>query len=230
MLIVPLLVGAWLVGFEPPLELLGLAGGSLLGYLGVATGASSARSRGPARRRLRRWTGAYLIAGLALLFFPLIREPKLLLLGLLLAPALASEVVHLRLRRERALLNGALSILGFSLLTPACFLLSDGSLALRPDGIAWAGVLSFFWGSLLFVKANLRGRRDVRLRAGGVLFHVLVLFAFWTIRPALGLAFLPSLLRLGLLAHPRPRPLVIGLTEIANALLFTALFLAAFRG
>ncbi len=133
MLVVPWLIGARRSGFAPIGLQLALFAAALLTYMSLSAGLAYLRPA-PSRRARALIGWAVVYAGLSLVPSTLLvrHQPMLLGFALLLAPVLISEVVHLRWKRERALINGALSIFGFSLLLPV-------SLALRPAPASEAG-------------------------------------------------------------------------------------------
>lgn len=229
LILAPWLIGGGLARFQPAAMWGLLLGACLLSYMGLAAGIDHLR-RAPGRRgdRYLRWMGAYLAPAL-LMWLPLwAREARLLLLTPALIPSLLSELYHLRAKRERAVVNGVLSIFGFTLILPAGELARGGTLGFDPIGLAWVALFSFFLGSLLFVRANLRGRKDARLRRLCVIYHVVVLVAWGTIYPELALAFGPGLIRTAVLLVKKPRPMLVGVTEIVTTILFVLLILRSF--
>ena len=224
LILAPWALGAGLARFQPVVVWSLLLGACLLTYMGLAAGIDHLR-RAPNRRgdRYLRWMAAYL-GPAVLMWVPLgVLQPRLLLLTPALFPTVLSELYHLRAKRERALLNGALSILGFTLILPAGEWARGGSFALNPTGFAWAALLAFFLGSLLFVRANLRGRNDRRLRRLCVLYHAILPVAWLFAYPPLSLAFGPGLIRTAILLLKKPRPVVVGVAEIIATVLFVGL-------
>ena len=229
MLLIPWWVGAAIVDFNPSLLLAALGVGALLMYLGVSAGLMYLRPP-PSRREQAHltWLVIYGGCGTVLLLPVVLQTPRLLLLAPLVVLGLLSEYLHLRYRRERALLNGAASIFALSMLLPACILVAQHDWQ-RPSSVwAWLSVLAFFLGSLLFVKSNFRGRRDRSLRASCVVYHVVVPVAVYATAPHFGFALtlVPSLLRVALLLWPRPPPIVVGIVEISTTAAFLAIILS----
>ena len=232
MLFVPWIIGAAMAGFNPWPSITALLAGALLAYFSVSAVLAYLRQAAARRdRRLLVWAALYGVPGLAVLGPLLYRTPQLIWLAPMVLVTVGVELAYLQWKQERALVNGLASIAGLSMMLPAAALIHRGALIDR-DYWAIAAVLTFFWGSLLFVKANLRERQNPLFRLAAVLYHVAVVTGFGLVGghgPALALALAPALLRTALLRRAKTPALVIGLTEIAATAAFVGLALWALR-
>lgn len=228
MLVAPPVIGGILAGISW-LHLL-LLGGLVAGYMSV--GALLQYVRAAPRRRqpsMVRWSIVYATIAAFALALPVWREPALLWIGALATVALPVDVVFVRLRRERALINGIISVMALTTGLLAAYQLGAGQLDRRAL-VAWLLCVLFFVGSLLFVKSMIRRRGDRSFLWGSASYHAAVVAALAALSsPLLAVAYVPSLARAVALWGRALRPAVIGAAEATNTIYFVVIIALALR-
>lgn len=221
MLVVPFVVG--MAGSHPRWLHLPLFGAWIAGYLLSYFALQAVKSSRPGRYREPLLLYTALLAPCALAV--LVRRPDLIRYAAIFAPLLAVNAGYALARRERALANGAASVL---LATTMLLVANDVG---HGPGIAslvvpLTGVGLYFLGTTLYVKTMIRERGDRRYYAASVGYHLLATALAAAVAPVLGLLFGVFLARAALLPRRRLRVPTVGLIELANCVLLTAVLLA----
>ncbi len=221
MWLVPVALGAYLGGVAAVHALVAVA--ALLFHLASSAALDWLRARGR-QGELARWAAGLGAAGGICMVPPVLQRPSLLVLGAVAAVIFLVNAAFARARLERWLVNDVLAIAGLQLWGPIAYALGGGP----PGGAAWrlwAITTLFFVGTAFHVKTLFRERGNRRFKRLSNGAHLALLLAPWALGlPQVGLAYLPSALRAWLTpAGARLRPIVAGLIEIANSLVFLAL-------
>ncbi|MCY9556092.1 YwiC-like family protein, partial [Paenibacillus apiarius] len=127
-------------------------------------------------------------------------------------------------RRERALLNDLASVAQSCLLVFVAATIAGVSVTRVTP--AFAVLLLYLFGTVLYVKTMIRQRGDSRFLRLSVGYHVLALAAVVWLDVLLGPVFLLLLLRAALLPARRLRPVQVGMIEIWCCLVVLAGVLA----
>ncbi|WP_240376966.1 YwiC-like family protein [Bacillus piscicola] len=167
-----------------------------------------------------KWFASY--TGLALLFLlvPVLLQPKLLLVGVVLLPVLAVNLSYAKRKNERALLNDLAAIIGLCAGGPAAYYAGTGAWDETALYI-WAASVLFFIGSVFFVKMFIREKKNATFKWYSWAYHGFVfissfVFGFIT----LGIAYSFSFLR-SFVFYKRPlRPKQTALIEAVNSVYF----------
>ncbi|MCA0435666.1 MAG: YwiC-like family protein [Actinobacteria bacterium] len=239
MLLVPAVVGAVRGGFDG-LQLV-LAVGVLTAYGAVNAAGLAVRARD--RRRYLRPVLTY--GGLAALcgIVALVAHPALLVwLSAYLPLGLVAGFLTWR-RRERSLLNDAVTILAACLVAGVMFQAGPGRDGLDPLGslaqwqqMAWVVValFAYFFGTALYVKTVIRERTNPAYHRASVGYHA-GWAVFWALsglvgvpvgaatRVGLVVLFLLLTARAKVMAGRRVKPLYVGLGEIGFSALIAVL-------
>lgn len=220
MLLVPWLVGVLTAGFRwLHLPLLGawLAGYLLSYYLLQAV----------KTRRVRRFRAQLLAYGsptVLLGALVLALRPQLFWFAPAYALLLAVNLAYAWRRRERALVNDLASVL------QSCLMVFVGAtvagVPVGYTGLAFLAVLTYFIGTVLYVKTMIRERDNARYYRASVAYHLVALgTAVWLSAP-LAAVFTLLLARAWALPRYRLTPKQVGLTEIGGSLLLLAAVVA----
>jgi len=226
MVIAPWLISAGVTGFSWRQVLLLV--GMLLLYMAFAAALQYPRAH-QKRRTLRplRWAVIYLLLAVAPLYFTLYGKLEVLWIGAAAGIALPVELVFLRLGKERALLNGAVSITALTTAALVSYVVGRG----RLDGQAWLiwGLsLAFFYGSLLFVKSMIRQRSQRRFYWVAVLYAVVAPAAVGVaLSPLLAVGFLPATLRVFFCWGRSLKPAILGAVEGVSTVVFVVVTIIA---
>lgn len=220
MLLLPYTVGVALAG--PRWPHLPLLGAWLTGYLLSYYAFQAIKSRRPSR-----FTPQLLVYGL--LAAPLaatvaLARPAVLWYALGYAALLAVNAGYAWRRRERALLNDLASVAQSCLLVFVAATIAGVSVTRVTP--AFAVLLLYLFGTVLYVKTMIRQRGDSRFLRLSVGYHVLALAAVVWLDVLLGPVFLLLLLRAALLPARRLRPVQVGMIEIWCCLVVLAGVLA----
>ena len=239
MLLVPALVGAVRGGLDP-LQLV-LAAAMLAAY-GLFNAAGLA-VRARRRERYRRPIATYgvLAAGLGLI--ALVLHPALLLwLAAYLPLGLLTGFLTWQ-RRERSLLNDAVTILAACLFAGVMYQAGPDrpDLGMLGDLAGWrlmiwviVALFAYFFGTALYVKTVIRERANPAYHRSSVAYHA-GWAAFWALSGSLGvpiapgvrvglaLLFLALTVRAKLMAGRRVKPLYVGLGEIVFSVVIALL-------
>lgn len=179
---------------------------------------------GPRGGWLRR--GAAAFGGLAavLVLYPAMQWPVLVAFGALAAALFGTNLAFARARKERTLVNDALAIAGLELWAPVSYLAGTGALD-RNAALLWLFCFLYFFGTAFHVKTLFRERGDRDFKRLSNAVHVALVAAPALVGlPKVALAYVPSAIRTWLLpSGTRLRPVVAGLIEITNSLLFMGL-------
>jgi hypothetical protein len=149
--------------------------------------------------------------------------PILLLIGLSLIPLLAINVYYIKLKNERTLLNNLSGILVFSLGGAASFIIGNGGWS--NEVILLLGwIVFYFMGSTFFVKSMIRERKNAQFKLKSHIYHGVLLFIPWLLAfPWMTLAYLPGVLKDWFTPREKPvKPIVLGMAELGNGVLFFA--------
>jgi hypothetical protein len=228
MLVLPFAAGVWLTG--PDLAHVPLFGLWLVGYLAYAALGRWLRSR----RRTRSARPMLVLGGLCVPFgvATLAAAPELLRWVPVYLPLVALSLALTATGRERSLGNDAVTVLAASLMAAVS---SDAGVGVdwpTPSLVA-AVLLTYFLGTVLYVKTMIRERGRAGYVAASVGFHLTaVAAATWLAATGLQTWALPvvaALLTARAAAGPfvnarRPRPLrpaVVGVGEIVASLAVT---------
>lgn len=135
-------------------------------------------------------------------------------------------------RRERATIGGALTIAAASLMVPVARYLLDPSWAGWPQIAALTGaVFGYFFGTVLFVKTNIRERGVRAFTVASVAWHAVLLLAAtalaWAgLLPWWWVPVLAFVLARAVVVPPmRLRPMALGMIEMAVCTVILALTL-----
>lgn len=220
MWLVPVLLGAALGGVRP------IHGLVLPAAFAVHLASHAALQAVRAGRRggpWWRWAAVSAACAAALMLYPVWRYPAVAALGAAAVAVFGVNLLFARRQRERTLLNDALAVGGLQLWAPVSYLLGSGRLG-REAAALWLLCFLFFFATAFHVKTVFRERGDPGFRRLSDLVHLALLGVPALVGvPQLGWAYLPSALRTWLMPRRRLRPLVVGLVDIGNALLFMAL-------
>jgi len=233
--------GAWAMLIAPMALAIGLTGCSvlqlalaiavLLGYLAAAALLEWIRTHRSRRRSAQLiWVGAYALVGGAVATPALLHRPAVLWIGLCASAALPVDLIFLRMGRERALINGLVSIPALTSAGLASYLLGRGALDARAWQM-WLMCLLLFVGSLLFVKSMIRERNNTAAWLISISYHLAaVIGTILLVRPAIAMPYTFALLRAATLARRKLRPAHLGIVELLNSLWFLIAALWALRG
>lgn len=207
MLLVPWLAGVLTAGFR--WAHLPLLGAWLAGYLLSYYALQAVKTRRPARLRPQLLLYGPITAVLGLPV--VVVRPQVLLYAPAYALLLAVNVVHARRRRERALLNDLVSVI------QSCLMVL---VAATVAGVGWvvpafAAVLLYFTGTVLYVKTMIRERGNPVYYRASVGYHLAALAVAATLG-GLPLTGVSLLLLVRAIALPRRRlpPKHVGMIEI----------------
>lgn len=159
-----------------------------------------------------------------------VRQPVLLLVGVLLAALWAVSVWLATVGRERGFGNDLLLVGQAVVALPLLWVITTGSWQIPADvWLAAAVCATYFVGSVIHVKSLIRESDDIRWRRANIAFHLAAL-AWGLAAPILLLPFAAALAR-SIAMRPGLRPGVIGVVEIVISLLvLTAVLLATAAG
>lgn len=132
-------------------------------------------------------------------------------------------------RRERDLVAGLTTVVGSSLMTLVAFDAgADGSL--RRGALLAVVQLLYFAGTVFYVKSVIRERDNPRFLGLSVGYHVLAALALVPLSLGLATVFGLLTLRAWLVPRRQPRPVQVGLGEIAATLVVAAVSLLTVPG
>lgn len=168
MLTVPVAAGIWLVGPAP--VHLALGAFWFVGYLAFYALGRWLRSR----RKRRELTPLLVYAAVAapLGATTLVLAPHLVRWVPVFLPLVAASTVLMLRRRERSLVNDAVTVLAAGLMTPVMVDAAGGSLG-TATWVATAAVTAYFLGTVPYVKTMIRERGNAAYVRGSVAFHLL---------------------------------------------------------
>jgi hypothetical protein len=221
MLLVPYACGVAIAGFAwPDVPLLGAW---LAGYLFSYYALQWVKVRTWSRFRSQ----LLLYGGLALLFGGLVvaARPAVLLYGPVYALLLAANAGYARLRRDRALANDLVSVVGSCLVVFVAATVAGAPP--RDVAVAFMACLLYFAGTVVHVKTLIRERGSVRYHRASVAYHVLALGVAVWLGPALALVFALLLARAIVFPRLTLTPQRIGITEVVASVLLVAAVLVS---
>jgi len=176
-----------------------------------------------------RWTMFYLLLSFSCAVWLLPAHPVLLAIAVAAVPFFAVDILFIKLRKERHLLNDLAGMLGLSLTIFAVTAVNRGHFTWSPLH-DMAIYIPFFFGSALHVKALIRERKRPVWKYIAVVYHVVLILAYAALHmsPWLALAAIFGLLRVAL--QPQRSNIAVittGLVEIAMSIVYFVLFLMA---
>lgn len=218
MWLVPTLLGAAAGGFRW-MHVLVLAGALWL-HLASYAALEWVRSSGR-EKRLVGFAAGFAAAGAAAMLVPVLKFPALLVVGALGGLLFLGNVWFARRRQERALVNDLLAIAGLQLWAPVSYAVATGRLGSAAWQL-WLLSTLFFAGSAIHVKTLFRERANRMLKWASRAVHLGLLVAPAAVGlPDASLAYAPAAVRAWAIpGGARLRPIVAGVIEIANSLLF----------
>ncbi|OEH86674.1 hypothetical protein BHU72_10530 [Desulfuribacillus stibiiarsenatis] len=222
MLIMPLILGSLLSGFTVGHALLFLGTVSL--YLSIYPLTRIVKGERKNGDLYYRWFFIYLVFSI---FFvvPLVwTHPWLMTLGIVLLPVVAVNIVNAKRNNERSLLNDFVAIIGMSIGGVAGVYINS---AHEPNFqlmlYVWLLSVIYFMTSTFHVKTLIREKGNTKFKFISRMYHaVIIIFTALTLPYHWFLAFIPAIIK-GLLPSKPQRPLVIGLVELAHAMIFVIL-------
>ncbi|NBM17993.1 hypothetical protein GUY61_20745 [Streptomyces sp. GC420] len=216
MLLVPYLAGLITVGaswVQLPLLLAWLSG-YMLSYFALLAVKTHRLER--VRAQVFLYGGVTLAAGVT----TLAARPELLLFGPVFAVVLGVNAVFASARRDRALVNGLVSVLAAALVLPVVAV-AAGVTPWRVTG-TFLVTLLYFTGSLLFVRTSIRERGNPRMLAVSAGFHAAALVAAGLVALPYAVPFAGYLVRAVVLPRRGLGPKQTGLVETAASALLLA--------
>ena len=178
------------------------------------------------RKRMRPWAFTYTGIGLLFAVPVMVVYAELFWLALMIIPFFIVNIFFVIRKRERHLLNDLSGIAILSLGAPAAFVI--GTSALTQDAFTlWAIVVFYFSGTAFYVKSLIRERKNTSFHKKSHLYHGFMLLVPWLFGFGTFMwALVPGTLKDWFTPRKRKiRPLVIGITEMCNAVLFFILTL-----
>lgn len=221
MWIVPVLAGAAAGGVRWAHLLVALS--ALLSHLASSAALGWVRAA-PRRPQLLGWALGLGLGAAAAMAYPLRETPQLAAVAAAAVALLGVNAAFARARLERLLLNDVAAIAGLELWAPIAYAVGAGAID-RMAWLLWAFCFVFFVGTAFHVKTLFRERGNRRFKWVSNALHLAMVAAPAAAGiPEAALAYLPSALRTWLMpAGLRVRPIVAGVIEISNSLLFLAL-------
>jgi hypothetical protein len=220
MLLVPYVCGVAIAGFAWPD--VPLFGAWLAGYLFSYYALQWVKVRRWARLReqLLLYGGVVVVLGGVVV----VARPAVLLYAPLYALLLAANAGFARQRRDRALVNDLVSVVGSCLMVFVAATVAGAPL--RDLAVAFVACLLYFAGTVLHVKTMIRERGSVRYHRASVAYHAVALGAAVLLGPALALVFALLLARAIVFPWLTLTPKRVGITEIvASVLLVVAVLM-----
>jgi len=236
MLVLPLAVGAAASGIVWPHLLLLTTW--LVGYLAYFAAGLWLRSR----RKPRYWppVRAYAITAVVLAALLLSVHPALAWWAPVFAPLLAASLWFSARRSDRSLANDAVTVVAACLMTVVAWGLGGAGEATAEGPLAWlpgataphawllAGVLlTYFAGTVLYVKTMIRERGNRRMWWASVVYHAAVVVPTAWVDPALGALFVVLATRAALVPRrwPTLSPRAVGVGELVASVALGVLLL-----
>lgn len=237
-LVLPKEHGTWMMFFVP--YFLGMLLGNptflhipfLIGWFALflaSTPMLNMIRRPKSKNEMVPWFIKYMVVSLLFLIPVLWMEPKLLWLGLFIPALLAVNIYFIQQKNERHLLNDVCGIVMFLLGGFGAYLLGEGEL--RIDiWMLCLYILFYFVGSAFYVKSLIRERKNHRFKWVSHSYHLFLLFIPLLIGDVLVLfTFLPGVIKDWVTTRNKQiRPIKIGITEIANGIVFFVLTMILF--
>ena len=220
MLLLPFACGVLIVGFGWPH--LPLLGAWLSGYA-----ASYYALQAVKVRRLRRFRPQLALYGgvaVALCLVVVAARPETLGYAPIYALLLAANAGYARRRRDRALANDLVSVLGSCLMVFVVATVADARLG--EVAVAFASLLLYFTGTVIHVKTMIRERGSAGFRRASVAYHVLALGVAASLSLPLGLVFALLLARAIAVPMLPLTPKHVGIAEIVASVLLLGAVLA----
>lgn len=213
MLIVPWLTGVLAAGFR--WTHLPLLGAWLAGYLLSYYVLQSVKTRRPSRFRPQLLLYGPVTAVLGLLVV-IVRPPVLAYAPAFVVLLTVNGYFAWR-RRERALLNDLASVVQSCLMVLVAATVADA--AVGPVVPAFAAVVLYFAGTVLYVKTMIRERGNTPYHRASVIYHVLALGAAALLTLPIAAVFVLLLVRAAVLPRHRLAPKHVGVIEIVASTL-----------
>lgn len=178
------------------------------------------------RRQMLPWAITYSAIGLLFTVPVMVIYAELLWFALVILPLFVVNITFVLRKQERHLLNDLSGIAILSLGAPAAFVIGSGD-PLWNGLLLWGVTIVYFFGTAFYVKSLIRERKNQSFHKKSHLYHTLMLLIPLLCGfSMLVLAFFPSALKDWFTPRKRAiRPLVIGITEMCNAILFFILML-----
>ncbi|GLW29312.1 YwiC-like family protein [Actinoplanes regularis] len=221
MLLVPWLAGVLDAGFH--WAHLSLLGAWLTGYLLSYYVLQAVKTR-----RLSRFRPQLLLYGpstAALSLLVVSTRPQLLAYAPAYALLLAVNVFYAWRRRERALLNDLTSVMQSCLMVFVAATVAG--VGIGQVATAFAAVLLYFTGTVLYVKTMIRERGNASYYRASVIYHVLALGAAAFLGIPIAAVFVLLLIRAAVLPRYRLTPGHVGIIEMIASVLVLITAVAA---
>lgn len=221
MWVVPVTAGAVAGGVRWVHGLVALA--ALLSHLASSAALGWVRAA-PRKRQPLGWALGLGLGAAVAMAYPLWQLPQLAAVAAAAAALFGVNAAFARARLERLLVNDVAAIAGLELWAPVAYAVGAGAMD-RTAWALWALCFVFFVGTAFHVKTLFRERGNRRFKWVSNAVHLAMVAAPAAAGiPEAALAYLPSALRTWLMpAGLRVRPIVAGIIEIANSLVFLAL-------
>lgn len=153
-------------------------------------------------------------------------QPRLFWGILFIVPLLSINIYFIKKKNERSLWNDLSGILIFSLGGPAAYLIGQGSITKDALLLLLLTTL-YFMGSAFYVKSLIRERTNRMFQMKSHIYHGFLLIAPWIVGlPGVMISYLPGILKDLATSRKKPiKPIVIGMVEIMNGIVFSSLSL-----
>ncbi|MFC0471419.1 YwiC-like family protein [Halalkalibacter kiskunsagensis] len=175
------------------------------------------------KKSMQPWLLSYSLIAVIFIVPVVWIHSSLVLLGLFLVPLLGMNIYYIKRKNERNLLNNFSGILIFSLGGVAAYIIgSDGWSNEAFLLLSW--VVFYFMGSSFYVKSMIRERTNMHFKMKSHIYHGVLLFIPWLLTaPWMTLAYFPGILKDWFTSRGNPvKPIVIGMVELGNGVIFFA--------
>lgn len=171
------------------------------------------------------WLIAYVLIAVIFLLPIFYVHPTLMVICSSVLPFLSVNLIFIKIKKERHILNDLSGIMIFCIGGVAVFYLGHGQILSNKGFMMFAIPFLYFFGATLYVKTLIRERKNKRYLWMSHIYHlILILFPIIFGWMSLFFIFIPNLIKDWLTPRKKPlKPIVIGVTEIINAAIFLVL-------
>ncbi|MDL4842908.1 YwiC-like family protein [Aquibacillus rhizosphaerae] len=167
-----------------------------------------------------KWSAIYFIIALIFITPVMLKEPVIIIVGLLMTPFFFLNLYFSRKKKDRLFLNDLSAIIAFSLSGLATYYLGTNQWNATAWVVASVCIL-FFVGSTFFIKTLIREKKNPAYRWISWTYHSILCLALIIIGNGLmALAFIPSLIRSIYFPGKTLKPMNMGIIEIVNSAIF----------